>query len=139
MTSEENRADEGIYVPEYEPGKILVCFHTKNLKNPEAFMRGFGDYLGYDFIEEWRWSSIDSIGVYKTEIGKEDDVMAFLKSYSSFVSWTDRIDSKFERRTDSIEDVIEDLRELDDNVEIPDKAYNQKLDVISEKIKKLYD
>ena len=123
------------YLPEYEPGKIIVFFHEKKGFNSDEFMKGFGSYIGYEFIEEWRWANSGSTAVYKVPEGEEEKIRKQIgKKYSKFIENTDRIDAKFNRRTDNIESVVNNLQEINDNVEIPDDDYNDKLRSIIKKL-----
>ncbi|MFW6230507.1 MAG: hypothetical protein ACOC32_00605 [Nanoarchaeota archaeon] len=127
------------YQPAYEPGKILVFFKKPGDGDAKEFMQAFGSYLGYEFEEEWRYSIGAPVGVYAIEPGKEEEAQRTFESYSSFVEATDRMDLKFERRTDDLEAVIKDLQKMNDHVEIPDDEYTTRLKKIVEKLESMYE
>jgi hypothetical protein len=120
------------YVPEYAKGEILVKF--KGSKSSD-FARDFGKGLGIMLSEE-SYEHGDCF-IYKTAVGKERKAITHFSKYPRFVDWASLRDKKIESRWGSLEEAIGMMQDINDNVEISDKAYDKKIDEIIVYLKRL--
>ena len=76
------------YVPEYANGEILVCY-LDHPENDRDFAKVFGSrILGYKLKGEWKHG--DSVFIYETIIGKEEEVCQRFRKQKKFVDWAER-------------------------------------------------
>ena len=118
------------YAPEYAQGQILVDFINKTT---DDFVREFGKGLGYELLDEEY--AYDDFYIFKTPIGKEGEAIEILAKYSKFVEHVRRRDLKIERRWNKLEELAVMVENLNDNAELSDEDYNQRLEEIRDYIK----
>ena len=122
------------YTPEYAKGEILVLF--KNNNTSSEFASEFGKRIGYTLSTE-TYDHGDYY-IYKTAIGKEKEAITHFKNnkYSKFVESACLRDNKRETRWSTLEELISMITELNDNIELPDTIYSQKIKEIINYLKK---
>jgi hypothetical protein len=121
-----------IYTPEYVPGEIVVCF--KSDFNNHYFASSFGEGLGYEFLGDYVTSDMYA---YKVPVGSELEAIKRFRKYKELVDWTDRLDAKFEQRSNDLDSLVLMVQNLDDAIEASDKRYNKELDKIIKYIESL--
>jgi hypothetical protein len=119
------------YTPKYAKGQIHVIFKYDG-DYTEDFVRKFSKALGYELIKEHGGNYI-----FKTEVGKEKEAVERFREYSKFVEYADLRDIKMDLRHNSLELAIDQIQELQQNVELSNSQYNQKLKDISVYINQL--
>lgn len=120
------------YSPEYARGQIFVLFKRDY---DLEFVKEFGETLGYCLSnEDYLWSSFY---IFQTKVGEEQAARQRFESYSEFVESTDLRDLKLESRWGGIEKIIEKIEDLSDEMDLPDKVYNSRIDEIINNLRKI--
>ncbi len=122
------------YKPDYAKGEILVCY-LDNIDTDLGFARTFGKTLGYELADIYEYG--DDVFIYKTLSGKENAACKAFISHNKFVDWAEKRDIKIEKRWKSLEQGVEMLTSLNDDAELPDMEYAEKLDKIIAYLKNL--
>lgn len=118
------------YTPEYAKGQILVEFKG-NCGVDKA--RYLGEGLGYVLSdEEYPYCEYH---IFETEEGKEGAAIEIFAKYREFVKHVCRRDVKMETRWNKLEELAIMVENLNNNVELSDENYNQRLDEITDYIK----
>ena len=123
-----------IYEPDYAKGEIIVSY-LEDIDSNDQFAKTFGKSLGYDLAGAYK--NDDSVFIYKTHAGKEEEACEEFESQDKFTDWASRRDLKLERRWESLEQGIEMLTDLNDYAELPDIEYAERLDKIIAYLKTL--
>lgn len=117
------------YKGRHAKGEILVSF--RNNCGNKNFARIFGKAIGYELSDEEYERGTDCF-IYKTKVGKEKEACERFEELSDFVELACRRDVKLESRWKDLENAIEMLRDIHDNVELPDKEYTEKIKEIAD-------
>jgi len=127
------------YKPVYAKGEILVYFKpilessNDKVKVDENFARVYGNLHSLEFIG---FDDQDA-AVYRTPVGKEQEMCRKLKRDKKRVEGADRKDLKLFHRMreyDEISNLVDDLLETWDN--LSDKQYQKNLETIIERLKR---
>lgn len=120
------------YRPEYAEGEIIVNFKSEEFSTD--FARMFGRALGYELIGEVEF--LDKCVIYRTEKGKEREAIEEFSISSNVVDWASLRDIRLESTWNNLEQIVKNIRELQDNLEISDEEYVKRITQICVSLKK---
>jgi len=119
------------YQPDYAEGEIVVRF---NLEVSTDFARTFGRLLSYDLKDKSRFS--DNCFIYQTETGREREAVEKFSIHSGIVDWASLRDIRLESTWNNLEQIVNSIRELQDNLKISDEEYVKRITQICVSLKK---
>lgn len=111
------------YNPQYAEGKVLVY---KNDNCRDDFFKTLVSLDGCIKIKKW----IHEENAYICDVnpGNEEEFIKKLMNSNSYITSAERIDVKKLNRITSLDDLIEKIKDLQENCELDDVEYNSELD-----------